>query len=370
MESGYRKFDPVRGMEYLLYILVDDLMSGSKVVKFMQVLKPLNRLEPINAPHVTEDAVITLVVPIFVDDSDDPETVGVSFLDQVTGLLKAGDRLKLWLLLVYPTTTTAVDPFMKLKSKVADAETKYPGRLAWLSVQTNRKSSLNLFEAVVRSRQKQGQQKDDDWLVLMLPPESLLSREFLNRVRLMAIKRYQVYFPIAFSQYHPSLIPEPLLLNIINHVTTPVPGSPSSADSAASIELTARHGHFDQYDFDTAAFYLSDYSECRRIVNERDSQEGDGASKRVMVDVADVFLACTQLHVFRAVDPGLKRRYRQSLESCEMSAGNDVGVEVCRARLEIGLGHRKHMAAKISEHVQSTEKEAEAQQPGDESDKV
>jgi hypothetical protein len=88
-------------MEYLLYIVCNDSLAMSnnsnhvQVHKLVQVLKPLNLLEPVEAPHVTEDSTVTLVVPIF------EEPIGLSFLDQTAALFRE-DRIRLWLLLVYP----------------------------------------------------------------------------------------------------------------------------------------------------------------------------------------------------------------------------------------------------------------------------
>lgn len=64
LQSLYRKFDPIRGMDYQLHLLFEDSLK-KLTLKSFEAVKPLGRVEIVPSPYVTESTRIVLVLPTF-----------------------------------------------------------------------------------------------------------------------------------------------------------------------------------------------------------------------------------------------------------------------------------------------------------------
>lgn len=64
LHSLYRKFDPIRGMDYQLHLLFEDSRKKS-ILKSFESVKPLGRVEIVPSPYVTESTRIVLLLPTF-----------------------------------------------------------------------------------------------------------------------------------------------------------------------------------------------------------------------------------------------------------------------------------------------------------------
>lgn len=64
LHSLYRKFDPVRGMDYQIHLTLED-QSKRMIVKSFEAVKPLGHVEIVPSPYVTESTRIAMVLPTF-----------------------------------------------------------------------------------------------------------------------------------------------------------------------------------------------------------------------------------------------------------------------------------------------------------------
>lgn len=75
--NGYRRFDPMRGMEYLLDVDTRDRTSSERTSRRVQLLRPLSYVEFVPMPYVTETSRVNLVLPVTSSEKDGV----ISFLD-------------------------------------------------------------------------------------------------------------------------------------------------------------------------------------------------------------------------------------------------------------------------------------------------
>lgn len=75
----YRRFDPVRGLDYEIHLNYCDRTTQPEriLLKSFQVVKPLGRVEIIPSPYVTESTRIAILVPIFEDYAENT----IQFID-------------------------------------------------------------------------------------------------------------------------------------------------------------------------------------------------------------------------------------------------------------------------------------------------
>lgn len=99
LNNGYRRFDPQRGMEYVLDITLRDTSKGNvEVEKRVQLVRPLGQLEIVPMPYVTESTRINLIVPVSEEDKDGVGT----FLDNYAHTcLDAQESTDLLIIFIY-----------------------------------------------------------------------------------------------------------------------------------------------------------------------------------------------------------------------------------------------------------------------------
>lgn len=97
----------------------------------------------------------------------------------------------------------------------------------------------------------------------------------------------QVFFPIGFWSYKPSLI----------HDHPPYP---------AGIEINDKSGYFDPERVDHASFYCADYVAAQRSVADAGT---------TVIDLYELFVVHHHaVHVLHAVEPALRLQYREEAE--------------------------------------------------------
>lgn len=148
----------------------------------------------------------------------------------------------------------------------------------------------------------------------MIDIHANISGDMLNRCRMNAITGWQAFFPVPFAQYNSEIAPE----------------------AKEDIEVKAAAGHFDIYSFDEACFYHIDYMTARsKFSGEQKVEDVDS------IDLYELFLSSSDLHVFRAVEPALRRRW--TLRECSEKKGNQFFDQCERSNAE-GLGTRTQLA--------------------------
>lgn len=311
--NGYRRFDPTRGMEYILdLLLADRLHPGVKTIKRVHLFRPLGKIELVPMPYVTENTMVTVILPL------QPEDVAIfdMFLDSYArACLQNMEDVRLIVALMYPASNSTYprDPFARSKASINDYSKRYitKGKLSW-------KALDNVLSDITIVDRLQGEFKTDA-LILMttvnmeMTPD--LTNNYFNRVRMNTIKGKQVFFPLGFWQYRPNLM----------YNKKPFP---------ASVEIGQRLGQFSTKSVEHASFYLSDYRTARKVLSAQ------------TVDIFSMFVTYKTFHVFRAVEPNLKLKWMNLTCDPRITAEK---YEQCVARNIEGLASQHHLALLIYE---------------------
>ncbi|XP_050418344.1 chondroitin sulfate synthase 2 [Patella vulgata] len=314
--NGYRRFDPQRGMEYTLDLVLRDISKQNwEVEKRVHLVRPLGRVEIVPMPYVTENTRVNLILPVTVDEKD-----GVAnFLDSYAKTcLDSGDNTYLLIVFIYRHQLDGgiEDTFSVLKSLVAYYERKYQngGKVSWVSLthQEAYISDLYIIDEVVSRFQPES-------LILLSSVGMELAPDYFNRVRMNTIQGWQVFFPIGFWQYKPNLI----------YDQKPYP---------TNIDINSKSGHYDANSYEHSSFYVSDFTDMRKLLSAEEAQDAD---------IYDLFIKSQKLHVFRAIEPALKHKFKNF--SCPSSAPLKM-FQRCLTRRSLGLASRSQLAKIVFEH--------------------
>lgn len=323
--NGYRRFDPVRGMEYTLDLqleVVNQKGHSRSVTKRVHLLRPLSRIEIIPMPYVTEATRVHIILPLTLQERNSVD----HFLEVfASNAFETSENAVLTFLFIYdPVEAQQVnqnDIFASVKNQITTYESKYPTvKIPWISVKTETPSQIKFMDIISKKHPV-------DTLFFLANVNTNVHSEFLNRCRMNAINNWQVYFPIHFQDYNPGVV-----YHNQEHPTT--------------IDLVKDAGHFDRWSFEEACFYNSDYMATRtRMVV--DVQENEDIMETL--DIYDIFVKYSGLHVFRAVEPALHQQYR--FQSCNPRLSEDIYHRCVQSNLE-GLGSRSQLAMLLFEQEQ------------------
>lgn len=314
--NGYRRFDPTRGMEYTLDLLLQATTEsgyGQAIEHRVHLVRPLSQVEIIPMPYVTEATRVHVVLPL----TSTNRPIALRFLDRCSSnLFELGENTVLTFLFLYePPEAQKVgttDVFADIKAKVAAVERQYPNvKIPWISMKTENPGFLRVLDIVSRKHPV-------DTLFLLATADTVLNSEFLNRCRMNAISGWQVFFPVHFQDFDP-------------HVAYP-DGPPVAPD------FVREAGHFDRYAYEEACFYNADYMAARTRMSN-DVQENEELLENL--DVYDVFVQYSGLHVFRAVEPALRQAYRN--RTCDPQLSEEM-FHRCLQSTHEGIGSRSQLA--------------------------
>ncbi|XP_031469695.1 chondroitin sulfate glucuronyltransferase [Phasianus colchicus] len=324
--NGYRRFDPTRGMEYTLDLLLEAVTQKGHshvLVKRVSLVRPLSKVEIIPMPYVTEATRVQLVLPLTVQDLDFVS----NFLDMYAmNTLDTHDNALLTLLFIYhpydAQRVSQVDVFAGVKAMVGELEKRYAEvKIPWISVKTEVPSQVKLMDIVSKKHPV-------DTLFFLASVWTEINMEFLNRCRMNTISNWQVFFPVHFQEFNPALVYR-------------------SEQTASSSTDFLKDGHFDRHSFAEACFYNSDYMTARTKL-AADILDRDEVLESM--EVFDVFLHYSGLHLFRAVEPGLVQKY--ALRSCNPRLSEELYHRCVLSNLE-GLASRSHLAMALFEQEQA-----------------
>ncbi|XP_044138509.1 chondroitin sulfate glucuronyltransferase-like [Bufo gargarizans] len=322
--NGYRRFDPTRGMEYTLDLLLEATTERGHVgviTKRLSLLRPLSLVEILPMPYVTEATRVQLVLPLM--PSDTSHIAG--FLDAfATSLLDPQENVALTVLLVYDVSSSGQeqDVYEEVRSMLAKLEKRYPFlRLEVSSVRTELPSQVRLMEVVSKKHSV-------DTLFFLASVWSEVTTEALNHCRMNAIGAWQVFSPVHYQEYSPDVSRQGFSV-------------PQSAEFL-------RDGHFDRLSSSECCFYNSDFMRARsrmaaEVQGEEDEDNGD-------IELLDLFLRHSELHVFRALEPALVQRF--SLKKCSTHLSSESYHRCVLSNLE-ALGSRVHLAMALFDQDQT-----------------
>ncbi|XP_067121714.1 chondroitin sulfate glucuronyltransferase [Centruroides vittatus] len=335
--QGYRKFDPTRGMEYIVDLIYKNEETGISTTKHLQIIRPLTKLEIIPIPFVTEHTRIILI--LIIKSSNQVEAI--KFLENYSkSCLDKQDNTVLLLVFLYnpnePGKGTKNDVFGSFKGLVNKYTTKYRAtgaKIAWLSIKTAGRmpSEFSIYDLIVRKLQP-------ETMVLQCQTNMEIHSEYLNRVRMNTIINHQVFFPIPFVQYHPKIVYK-------------------GSVPPEYIEVKKDYGHFDLNDYDHMSFYVQDYLAARKTIedsvpivqSDRDLLNGDA---NALHTIYKMFLRSKSVHVIRAIEPSLKVSFR--LDECHRLPTSSTAHNGCI--LTKSLGTRSQLSALLLERERNESK--------------
>ncbi|KAG7269559.1 hypothetical protein CRUP_029828 [Coryphaenoides rupestris] len=332
--NGYRRFDPTRGMEYVLDLALEAYTQKghSQVLgRRVNLLRPLGSIEIIPMPYVTEATRVQVILPVTAQDQD----YAGNFLDAYVGnTLDTRDNVLLTFLLVYDPfdaqRVSQADVFAGLKATISEVEKRYGDvKIPWISVKTEVPSQVKLMDIISKKHPV-------DTLFFLAGVWTEVNGDFLNRCRMNAISSWQVFFPVHFQEFSPALASR-----------EPPPQQSSSSSSSAFAFDPLRDGRFDRHVFDEACFYNADYMTAR---TKMAADILDNEELLESMDVYDVFVRYSGLHVFRAVEPALVQKYAR--RACNPRFSEDVYHRCVLSNLE-GLASRSHLSMALFEQEQA-----------------
>lgn len=324
--NGYRRFDPTRGMEYTLDLqleLVTQKGHSRSLVKRVHLLRPLSEVEIIPMPYVTEASRVNVILPLTAPERD----YASRFLEvYAASAFENAENAVLTFLFIYdPFEAQQVaqnDVFGAVKARIAEYEQRYSQvKIPWISVKTDAPSQIKVMDIISKKHPV-------DTLFFVAGVSTEVTTEFLNRCRMNTINSWQVFFPIHFQGYNPTIA--------FHNQPSPLSG----------LDLVRDAGHFDRDAFNEACFYNADYMAARTRM-AADAQDNEDILETM--DIYDLFVKYSNLHVFRAVEPALLQHYRP--HSCNPRLSEEQYHRCMQSSLE-GLGSRAQLAMVLFEQEQ------------------
>ncbi|KAK0417201.1 hypothetical protein QR680_012876 [Steinernema hermaphroditum] len=331
LRNGYRLFDPRRGMDYmvdLIYRFSDDLNGESEsVVKRIHLCRPIVNTRLMHqVPYVKEDTDVTVVIPV---QSSDDATALRKFIRRHRDLCISSPvdnrqtRIAVVLRGIDPTTARLIGSDLS-DLKATCKSWQMDTTLLLLRSEVKSFFTIAALDAAVDHYGNQ-------MIYLYLSPYADFHKEFYDRIRINTIKHFQVYVPIAFSEFHPQIVNAyNILMESEDKMASGKSDSANLADNMfidneqPVIERLRRlnamssdknklekvllvhkdQGSFDTNDFSVFSIYGDDYVQMRDSFREK---YGEGAMFN-MLDLAPMFTGHSSFHLLRAVEPGLRLR--------------------------------------------------------------
>ncbi|KAG5683915.1 hypothetical protein PVAND_013173 [Polypedilum vanderplanki] len=311
MQTAYKRFDPVRGMEYKIHLVFHDA-DRNEVLKSYEVVKPISLIQIIPSPYVTESTRISMIVPSFTHRIEET----ISFIERYEEIcMQTKDSTTLMLVLLYNSNDSnkgESDVFYRLKNVAITTSKRIKNddsRIAWVSIRLPQEfdysyeDSDELLSSLYANQEILSLAVTDlalrkiglESLVLAFSNVVNFKNDFLNRVRMNTIQGFQIFSPIGFMQYPCKQT------QMCNH--------------CENCDVSQSTGYFDNNNHDIISFYSRDYVDARKKLEQyvpivRKDADIINLQTRQYKDVTrviDIFVrAKTQVHILRAVEPTLR----------------------------------------------------------------
>lgn len=195
LENGYRRFDPLRGEEYVVDAILspENDASHSERHRF-EMVKPFGVAHMVRNMVVDSEKMIHFLLPI--SEADDQFLRFMKNFEDVC--LKTEEPSYLLILLFTGASNKRAAEFNKVKAATAVLTQKY--RSAHIRIIQTKKSFSAPAGLDLGSKQLPLSS-----LILFSSVEVSFTKDFLFRCRLNAIEGLQVFYPIGFFQYSPHI---------------------------------------------------------------------------------------------------------------------------------------------------------------------
>ncbi|CAF0896535.1 unnamed protein product [Rotaria sordida] len=327
--NGYRQFDPTRGTHYIVDILLID-ENQKEYIKRAELMRPLGLVEIIPMPFVTETTKLHLILPIHSDE----QSIAIRFLHYANKtLFDRETRDKFELLLTHIVTTKEEYSqtqkwFENIRNEVNLICQIHKQLIITYHTLLLPTSSIPLYSQPIYLLEFFQTKLHINSLIFLTNPYVDIDSDFLNRCRLNVIENIQIFFPIGFNQYHPYIIAR--TRNITDNST---------------IDLHKTVGWFNSYAYDHIGLYMNDYVNVKKLISYRNISIST-------MNLYDLFVQLTDLHILRAPDQSLRVHYRSIKCDTDIQL-NPMEYERCLIQREKGLASRSQLAMIVIENEQN-----------------
>ncbi|ELU06608.1 hypothetical protein CAPTEDRAFT_168658 [Capitella teleta] len=307
--NGYRRYDPLRGEEVILDVLLSPEKSNTHVEELhrLELVKPFGTAHLLNDNTAGEHKVIHFILPI-TGLSDKFKTFMQNFEDICLNQSKHVYLMIVLFLGKQPETGNDADKMKVIARGLTD---KYPNahiRIIQTRTPFSRAIGLDLG----------ARQLPTDALLFFCDVDVRFDAESLDRCRMNAVAGKQVYYPIVFAQYNPDIVnkfsPEDRVKDLM--------------------KINKYTGHWVHYGFGMACMHNLDY---RSVGGFNTNIAGWGGED---VDLYIKHVKST-LMIFRAMDPGLVHIYHDKACSANLTADQ---MRMCVDSRAEGTGSKQQLA--------------------------
>ncbi|KRZ76932.1 Chondroitin sulfate synthase 2 [Trichinella papuae] len=335
--SGYRRFDPNRGVDYVLdFLEINHHEQAQARMERVYLLRPVGNAELVPVPFVTESTSVTMLLRVRGFEIEQ----AVLFLDQFKRLCLDEDQ-RCNLILLMQRQANGTDDAMEHSLRKLRSVFR-----SWNAARGSRVQVVKLIgeACLVRMVDLVVSRLKTTRLLLLASPWMHLDREMLNRVRMQTVENFQAFFPVPFVHYHPTLTGLKQQWN-------------ANVGVRQHSQLGRNLGRFDRSNFEIASFYSTDYAYVRSLLHTENSFPNVAAQttdSKITADGRYIFkLFCNtnqknqdngrKFHVMRAVDPAFQLIHPNTA-NCNLAA-DMTELEACLSMKKQNLGSRIQMAS-------------------------
>lgn len=340
--NGYQKFDASRGVDYILDIAFNEMATGKEVRKRIEICKPLGKVEIIPMPYVTENTRINIIIIVDLNKKQD----ALNFMEHYAqDCMEKKYKTFLMMVLLYNFDSQSKgkgDVFYEVKKYILMLNEKYKkdqSKITWLSIRLPSNVTSIDFDPMLKIAVTDLYTKkfSSESLVLLVEMGTKLKVDYLNRVRMNTISRYQIFSPIPFIEFHPDII-----------YTDEVPHD--------EVDVNSNFGKYDEHNYNNIAFYIKDYNAMRQTIeaniplarSDKDIATLLKLSKHSPVtSLFEMYVSFSDMHIFRAIEPTLKIKYKDV--NCK-DTSNEKIYKSCLRLKNIHLGKRSQLARLILDY--------------------
>ncbi|KAH0950997.1 hypothetical protein HN011_007575 [Eciton burchellii] len=340
--NGYQKFDASRGMDYILDIMFNEVVTGTKIRKRIEICKPLGKVEIIPVPYVTENTRINIIVIIDLNKKQE----ALDFMEHYAqDCMEKKYKTFLMVVLLYNIDSPSKgkdDVFYEVKRYILMLNDRYKkdqSKITWLSIRLPTNATSIDFDPILKIAVIDlcAKKFSLDSLILLTETGTKLKVDYLNRVRMNTISRYQVFSPIPFIEFHPDII----YANDVVH---------------DEVDVNSNYGKYDEQNYNNIAFYIKDYNAMRQTVEpsiplartDKDIATLLKLSKHSPVtSLFEMYVSFSDMHLFRAIEPTLRIKYKDV--NCKDATNGSI-YNNCFKLKNSRLGKRSQLARLVLDY--------------------
>ena len=205
--NGYRRFDPLRGEEYILDIEIAQKVDTTQIpkpltppiteTKRFHMVKPLNTVQTLAIRNIVDSKMIHFILPISSDvGSARLETFMKNFEKMC---LVDKEHCFLFVIMFCGKSEREQKKAQDIKERVEGLRLTFRGshiRFIQTSKKFNRALGLDLG----------AKQLPSEALMFFCDIDIIFTKQFIGRCRQNAVVNQQVYYPVVFAQHNPDLV--------------------------------------------------------------------------------------------------------------------------------------------------------------------